>query len=265
MRETLDTLRAWRRQRFDPRLFVPVALTLTLASLVGAPWPSPGQLALRVAAAWLAVFALRLWDDFEDRRRDAQDHPERVLAREALKRPRPYAAAVLIALTSAVALTHLGGGAAWRLVALIAGLMAFYRLGWQTRTGGDFLVLLKYPLLVLALGAPGRAEGAAALTLVMAGTCADELLQGPSPARWAVVTAMATMMASACALIALAGAPLALVALQAAVVVAVAAIALMTLLGAMRPRWTRGGLLAATLTLLTSSNGPRLVEFIHAS
>lgn len=173
--DTLRTLRAWRQQRFAHTLFVPVALTLVVASVVGNAWPDAAALAPRAIAAWLAVLALRLWDDLEDRERDATVHPKRILT--AVTETQPYMAFVAGLLVFAGVLVALGGGTGWVLMALVVVLWGFYRLDGQTWPGSDFVILLKYPVLVLTLGGTVQPPSLVAQVLVLVAVCIDEVLQ----------------------------------------------------------------------------------------
>lgn len=263
MSDTLKTLHAWRRQRFAHALFLPVATTLVLASLVGGAWPSALALAARGAAAWLAVLALRLWDDLEDRRRDARDHPERVLTR--VGSARPYLRVVAVLLPIAGLLIVLGGGTGWGWLALVGALWIFYRLEGPTRAGGDFVVLLKYPLLVLALGGAGQPVSLAALALILAAVCMDEVLQRTQPHRGSVVAGTAALVGSASLMLTQScDAPIAARALQTAMIAGMAALSLQSMFGKPRRKLTRGGLLAITLGTLLLSSSPKFAELIHA-
>jgi len=175
MSDVLETLRAWRRQRFAHALFVPVAMTLVVASVVTSSWPSGFTLAARVAAAWVAVLALRLWDDLEDRQRDAQNHPERVLTQ--IGSARPYFLAVAALLLCSGLLIVIGGGSAWVLLALVGAHWLFYRIRGTARAGGNFVVLFKYPILVLALQESGQPISLAVLALILVAVSMDEVLQ----------------------------------------------------------------------------------------
>ncbi len=174
-RDMAQTLFAWRQQRFGSPLFVPVAMTLVVASLVGSDWPGPLQIALRLPAAWLAVLAFRLWDDLEDRERDAQSHPERVLTQ--VTSARPFALLVTFILLLTAPLVFAGGGSVVVFLATIAGLMVFYRTYGTGRPGSDFVVLFKYPLIVLALGASWQPMSLAAAGVVLLGVSIDEAAQ----------------------------------------------------------------------------------------
>lgn len=175
IRETVQTLGVWRRQRFALALFVPVAMTLALASLVGSDLPETWAVAVRLVAAFLAVLALRLWDDLEDRDRDAKNHPDRVLTQ--ISSARPYGLFVMFVLLLTVPLVLLGGGSGVVFLTTIAGLMLFYRIYGHGRPGGEFLVLLKYPLLALALGASWSPMSLVAAAVVLVGVSIDEAAQ----------------------------------------------------------------------------------------
>jgi 4-hydroxybenzoate polyprenyltransferase len=175
MSDFLKTLNAWRRQRFAHALFVPVAMTLVLASLVGGSWPSILVLAARVTAAWVAVLALRLWDDLEDLQRDAQNHPERVLTR--IHSTHPYFLAVAALLLCSGLLIMIGGGTAWVLLTLVGALWLFYRISGTIRARLSFVVLLKYPILVLALQESSQPINLFVLALILAAVSMDEVLQ----------------------------------------------------------------------------------------
>lgn len=178
--KSLKTLLSWRRQRYGHLLFGPVALTLVVASLVGGELPSWWVIGVRGVAAWFMVLALRLWDDLEDRERDAQQHPERVLTQ--VDSVRPYMLVVALLLSVVGLMTWLAGGALLPLVLLVGALLIFYRMKGQTWPGGGFVILLKYPVLVLVLGGTMQPVGLVAMAVVLMGVGLDEVFQGrPHP------------------------------------------------------------------------------------
>jgi len=78
----IGPLAAYARERFPPGVFATAILAMTGVALLipESAWTLP------IAARALGLMALlflqfRLWDDLEDRDRDAQTHPERVLVR----------------------------------------------------------------------------------------------------------------------------------------------------------------------------------------
>lgn len=129
--DTLQNLRAWRRQRLPHAVFLGGALSLGVASSLGQP-PSLGLL-WTLPAAWLALSAFRLWDDLADRVAD-QSKPDRV----RLKDPKRLAGVVALGVLGAACLAP-------GVVLLAAALAVFYRLRpapWEP------VLLLKYPALV---------------------------------------------------------------------------------------------------------------------
>ena len=241
-------------------------MTLVLASLTG-PWPSTLELAARGVGAWLAVLALRLWDDLKDRQEDAKNHPERVLTQ--IGSARPYFLAVAVLLGIAGLLVVLGGGIAWGFFVLLGALWVFYRtVGHETRLQAgtlraerDFVVLLKYPLLVVVLG--GTDVSVAALALIFAAVCTDEVLQGSRPQSAGILVASAALVGSASLMLVTSDALTAARALHMAMIAGMAALALQCIFGKPRKTLTRGGLLAMTFGTLLCSN-PKIAELLHA-
>lgn len=173
-----EGLAAWVQERFPLPLFAAGALALTLASGVGTRELAPSALALRFGVALCALFGLRLWDDLEDRDRDQVEHPERVLVRaQALG---PFRAAAALALAMALAGTLLTPGSFDLLVlmGLLAGLGASYRAKAQRSRSGPWLLLLKYPLLVLALRGVLDGKGGAAMAVLYGAASLDEASEG---------------------------------------------------------------------------------------
>jgi hypothetical protein len=140
------------RERFRPQVFGPAILGLTglaIWSVESAPSAIPVTRALVMSG--LLILQFRLWDDLEDRDRDRQSHPERVLVRLA---PRPFWWA-LIALGATNLCTVMMVGTPVSLMGLVgfdlAALIA-YRLvrGAVSDLAWAYLILLaKYPVFVL--------------------------------------------------------------------------------------------------------------------
>ena len=171
----------WRRQRLPWALWIPAAATLSAGSMLGGAAFSWQTLGLRVLAAWLALAGLRLLDDLYDVAHDRLHHPERVLT-QATSHTAPWIALAGMLLLSLCLLVPAHGAPTLLLVLLLlAG--SFYRLGVHTRKAGQWLRLLKYPALVLALGGGVTLPLALASTLIYLGVCLDELLQEPEGAR----------------------------------------------------------------------------------
>lgn len=74
-----EELFVYMRTRFRPGIYVPLAAFLSAAAAIGAqayPWD---RIAATVLISLLLLFQFRVWDDLADRRRDAVEHPDRVL------------------------------------------------------------------------------------------------------------------------------------------------------------------------------------------
>ena len=262
--DALIALRAWRRERFGHGLFVPAAMTLLCASLVGDPWPCPGAFAISAAMAWLALLALRLWDDLEDRPRDATQHPERVLPQ--VTQIRPFVLLVIILVMVIGVMTRFSGGSLAVWVGLIGLLMVFYRVGGQTRAGGDLVVLLKYPAMVFVLRGSLDLVGFCVMALVFTAVCFDELVQGSDTPKSRLAMGGGLVVGSAGLLLWQFREPTSpLVAVQGVLVVAMATLVVQAVFGAPRRRVTRGGLLALTMIILLIFNFAGHENVFHAS
>lgn len=155
-----DAARAYLRERFPLRVFVPLALLLASpgAAAGGRPfaWGAAGAVTV---AMLLAVLAFRIVDDLADRTHDAVATPGRITVRTPSARP--FAALALVSGLATLVLLAAAGDAHERIG--FVGLAALLLAAWyplRERLGGSRLlnahvVLLKYPLLVLAAaGAP---------------------------------------------------------------------------------------------------------------
>jgi hypothetical protein len=179
-------------ERARPAVFVPLALLVAGTGSFVAPGPSldPLSFAIRAAQALLLILALRVWDDVQDRARDAMRHPRRVTVRARTLAP-------LVGLSAAFAAT----GALWLLQASVPllrftifaavglGLLVWYRVrpARPSRIASAAL-LAKYPALAILLApdlgdlSPIRAAiGAGALYAI---ACTYEFMEdrfrGPS-------------------------------------------------------------------------------------
>ena len=193
--EAFRILGEWRRQRFSLALFVPVAVTLVAASLVGTPWPSTTALGARLGAAFVTVLALRLWDDLEDRHVDALHHPERVLT--TVQAPRFFVGVVAGLLLVGGGLCWLGHGWALVLVALVAILALLYRHRQAKHERGAYVVLLKYPVLAFALGRGTSLASLLAFAATLSAVCVDELVHDGRPRRIKLLVATVSWVIAA--------------------------------------------------------------------
>jgi 4-hydroxybenzoate polyprenyltransferase len=182
-----EPLRAYVRERYPARRFVPLAAFLAAAALLGGRGLSPigaTEVARAAAVSYILVFPLRLWDDLRDRERDRLSHPERVLSRA--HRVAPFVALLTATATLGVAAVAATAGAAPRLAALAllgAALALWYRARRALRAGRvlDFHVILtKYPVVVYvaapAAGAPAGVRLLLAMAVVYFSLCAYEVL-----------------------------------------------------------------------------------------
>ena len=147
----LSQFTAYLRERFRPQVFGVAVLGLTLLAIATAAggW-DVGPAARALLMMGLLVLQFRLWDDLEDRGRDAQTHPERVLVRAA---PRPFWWALI-----ALAWINLGMvkqmGTQPALASLVgldlAALVAYWWLRTivSGRVWTHWILLAKYPVLV---------------------------------------------------------------------------------------------------------------------
>lgn len=164
----VDLVVRYLAERARLRLFLPLSLVL---AAIG----RPTSLALFVgatASALLLVLAFRVWDDLEDRARDAWDHPDRVIV--STERTAPFVALGL-------ALGALGAVASARVAVLGAAavaLLLWYRLrGGEVQLFGGHVVLLKYPAIAFAVAPnPPRPIVLAALYLAL---CVYEAFDDP--------------------------------------------------------------------------------------
>jgi hypothetical protein len=155
-------------ERARPIVFVPLAVAL---ALVGAR-STPRSFAIAALEALLLILAFRIWDDLEDRPRDAIEHPERV----TVVAPHIWPL-VLLAIVFAV-----GGLIAANMLPVVViaiVLLAWYRLR-PTSTGvmSGHVVLLKYPAIALAV-APVAPPAAVLVSLYLL-LCVVECFDDPA-------------------------------------------------------------------------------------
>jgi 4-hydroxybenzoate polyprenyltransferase len=177
---SIDLIAGYLVERARPSVFIPLAMLIAASAWVAAPGtpPSGTDFALCATEALLLVLALRVWDDLQDRARDAARHPDRVTVRA--RRVGPLVAlAVLLAVCGALLLgTATSPAARIAIVGSIGlGLLVWYRVRPTEPSRLSGIVLLaKYPALAIAL-APGlgeltpmRAAAAAGLLYLIVGT-----------------------------------------------------------------------------------------------
>jgi|MudIll2142460700_1097286.scaffolds.fasta_scaffold33296_3 hypothetical protein len=159
---------AYLQERFPFRVFGPATLLLLALAALSIEAPQPGRGLVMAVLVVLLVLQFRLWDDLEDRDRDARDHPERVIVRLP---PGQFwqALAVLSFVNIGLALASRERWALIGLLALDVAAVAAYR--WLRAYVGEALwsrgiLLAKYPAIVaiaaLAGGTVSRPRLAAA-------------------------------------------------------------------------------------------------------
>jgi hypothetical protein len=140
-------LRAYASERLPLRRFVPIACALAIAA--GGD-RTVWQLAADATFALSLVLQFRIWDDIEDRMRDAIDYPLRVLVRAASVRPFEIAVVALGVVNAAYAASR-----SPRALALFVAVNATFAVWYRRRTtrtaAGVQLLLAKYPAFVATI------------------------------------------------------------------------------------------------------------------
>ena len=157
---TFDLIRRYLVERARLGVFIPLAVLLALTGRVFSP-SGFGSLSGFLGAASQALIlalAFRIWDDLEDRQRDATDHPNRVMVVSGETGPFVMLMLVL-AVVGMAPVVVLASHAVDRLVALdiaIGILLVCYRLRWRRSVFGGYVVLVKYPAIafIVAPAAP---------------------------------------------------------------------------------------------------------------
>jgi hypothetical protein len=162
----------YSRSRMPARLYVPLALLLSMAAMLGGQAKGAGQFLTSVGLAWTLVFQFRLWDDLIDLARDKQDHPDRVLCRAQSVKPFRVIAALLAGFNLAVLAGIDSSANDWRrslsFTVLTAAMFLWYRFRDNTHLsplGRSHIKLLKYPMFILLLSPLVKPEGTLLLVL----------------------------------------------------------------------------------------------------
>ncbi|HWJ15729.1 MAG TPA: hypothetical protein VNS10_18445 [Gemmatimonadaceae bacterium] len=158
---SIDLVAGYLAERARPTVFVPLAALIAETAWLAAPGAprSAASFGLCAIQALLLVMALRVWDDLQDRARDAVRHPERMTVRAHRTGPL-IVLAVLLAVCGALLLTTATVPLAR--VAILGsiglGLIVWYHARPEEPSRLSGIVLLaKYPALAIAL-APGLGE-----------------------------------------------------------------------------------------------------------
>jgi 4-hydroxybenzoate polyprenyltransferase len=186
------------RERARLSVFIPLALVMAaMGRWTGGRvdgWTETAGYALTALTALVLVLAFRVWDDLEDRSRDAREHPSRVTVIADSVAPLTAVGLMLGAL--GLLLVVLGPHAGSRLIAVtmaVAVLAAWYRVRPASARAvvNAHVVLLKYPLLAFAATSASPPTGAlVSLYLVL---CAYEIVDDPAlrasiVARWVAIS-----------------------------------------------------------------------------
>ncbi len=158
--------------RYVSSRFITTPVLLLLVLLMLASWSAapPSRHAIGLLDATLLallVLQFRLWDDLVDVISDRLRHPDRVLVQASSLTPFYVLLAVLFALTLSITAWSRPWPAAALLLAFEAMLAVWYRGRDDMQSTLNYhLVLGKYPLIVLIVGA--RSEGAMGAHLALA-------------------------------------------------------------------------------------------------
>jgi hypothetical protein len=193
---TVEMARAYLRERYPSRRFVPLAFLvagagiLASAGLAHMTVASLARAGLRgITVAYLLILVFRIWDDLEDRERDAVLHPGRITTRATATGP-------LIAVLSgasiiAAALVFMGPQPILRLMALAA--LTLVISVWYGARGAinsapvanALVVLSKYPVIAVVVAPatlwaePDVARAAPFLLALYLFLCIHEALDDP--------------------------------------------------------------------------------------
>src|SRR5213592_815366 len=175
---------AYLRERFPQRIFAPAAIGIVVAAHWASTAPTTAPTLMFVTAcSFLFLLQFRLWDDLEDRDRDAATHPERLLVRTAAA---PYRCGLGGLALADVARCGIGGWPAAVEIALLNLIFSVaYRRTRRHVPDGVWrfsILLLKYPafvgVLATILGAPQPGRVAVAALVAYSTACGYEALHG---------------------------------------------------------------------------------------
>jgi hypothetical protein len=182
---SIELVTRYLGERARPSVFVPLAVLIAETAWLAAPGStrSVSAFGLCAAQALLLVLALRVWDDVQDRTRDAVQHPERITVRASRTGP---LIALSLSLAAGGGLLLLGATVPLARVAILASIVVGLLLWYRTRPTEPSLLsaialLAKYPALAIALApglgdlAPMRAAAAAGVLYLVA--CTYEYLE----------------------------------------------------------------------------------------
>lgn len=161
---TVDIARAYLRERYQSKRFVPLAFLVAGAGILASrglanmTLASVARAGLRgITLAYLLILVFRIWDDLEDRERDAVLHPGRITARVAATGP---LIAVLSGASALAAVLVLAGPQPIMRMMALAALTLVISVWYGARgainsapVANALVVLAKYPV-IAAVVAP---------------------------------------------------------------------------------------------------------------
>ena len=175
-------------ERARPTVFVPLSLLVAGAALFMAPgavWDTL-DFAVCAARALLLILALRIWDDLQDRPRDAMRDPDRVTVRARSTAPLAWLGT---ALAAGAAMTLIGTAAPLRRISILGAVVLSLVVWYRARPAepsrlASAVLLAKYPALAILL-APSLDDFSPARAAISAGVlyaivCTYEFLEDRS-------------------------------------------------------------------------------------
>lgn len=172
----IELVKRYLAQRARLSVFVPLSLLLAAASRVFRVegFGTFADFGVSAGAALALVLAFRVWDDLEDRERDVVDHPDRVMTSAPSSTPFELLSGVLMLIAAALIATT--RPIVLPLEAIMTAsivLYIWYRVRGDARS--NFVVLLKYPAIAVAVAPAGAPPSPIALALVYLVVCAFEI------------------------------------------------------------------------------------------
>ena len=162
---SIDLVVRYLTERARPAVLLSLAalLAFTAWAVTASPFWSIASFLSATANAFLLILAFRVWDDLEDRERDAREHSHRVMVTDG--RTRPFVILALVLGLAGAAVIVFGANGLARLsfvVIAVVILAAWYRLRSPHRASvlSGHVVLIKYPAIALALAPTLPTSGA---------------------------------------------------------------------------------------------------------
>jgi 4-hydroxybenzoate polyprenyltransferase len=153
---SIDLAARYLAERARPAVLIPLAALLAFTAWAVTPstvWSIATLLSATVTAL-LFILAFRVWDDLEDRARDAREHPKRVMVTNG--RTKPFVILALVLGLAGATIIVLGNDRLAR-VGFVAGAVAILAAWYRLRSDSsatvlsEHVVLIKYPAIALAL------------------------------------------------------------------------------------------------------------------